>query len=71
MGIFFDLKLQPLGHRLLSRGAVHPFRFGLVMIAGDLECSAGVADWGVPITFLAPEFARPTATGRFWWGTMA
>jgi hypothetical protein len=63
MGLFPNLALEPFGHLFLSHAAIHPLRFVLVVVAGDMECSAGVTHRVFFVAFFAPESASPTTIG--------
>src|SRR6266852_6075174 len=63
MSLFPNFALEPLGHLSLSHAAIHPLWFVLVIVAGDMECSADVTHRMFFIALFSPEFASPTTIG--------
>jgi hypothetical protein len=60
MGPLFNLALESLSHLFLSHAAIHPLGFVLAVVAGDMECSAGITHRVFLVAFFAPESTSPT-----------
>lgn len=54
MSVFFNLALDYFGHLILLHIAVHPLWLFCAVVTGDVQCSAGVAEWASLVTFLLP-----------------
>lgn len=60
-GLLLDLGLDPLGHLLLLWASVHPVRFVITRVAGDLERLAAGTDGASLVALLATEPAGVAA----------
>ena len=60
-GLLLDLGLDPVGHVLLPRPAVHPIRLVVAKVAGNFEGVAGLALGAGLVALFAPQPACPAA----------